>query len=124
MKKAVKTKRQHYHELVDSPNYGFLVIACETGGRWNEGAHSLVKALVKHRVASAPSLLRRAAALGWQRRWWSILSIGAQTALADSLMPTHVFMPNACSDCAPPQLADVLQLAGDPPMPSRLGLRG
>jgi len=123
MKHAVKMKRKHYRELVESPNYGFLVVACETGGRWNDAARRLVSALVKHKTSADPPLLRRAAALGWHRRWWSILSIAAQTALADSLMPRHVFMPNPPAEGATPPLHEVLSLAGDPPVPSRLGLR-
>ena len=122
MEEAVKGKRRWYHELEDSPNYKFHVAACETGGRWNEGAQQLVSTLIRHKTQQVPRLLRRAAALGYQRRWWSILSVAAQTALADTLMPSYVYMPNNRVSHEAPLLSEVLALASDPPVPSRLPL--
>ena len=45
-----------------------------------------MKHLVAARSAQSNPLLRRAAALAWQRRWWALLSASLQASLAASLL--------------------------------------
>ena len=72
------------------PNpYGDLtVLACETGGRWHDTARSMVSRLVQTRVEREHPLLRRAAALAYHRRWWSLLSVALQHTVVSSLLDT------------------------------------
>ena len=75
-----------YSDLATSSEIIFLVLSCEEGGRWGPDVHSLVKDLVKTKVAPLHQLLRRSTALAFTRRWWSILSIGAQTVAIECII--------------------------------------
>ena len=96
--------------------------ACEIGGRWCPSALAQVKKLVRARRQQTKPLLRLAARQAWQRRWWSMLSVGLQDALACNLLD----MPDAASGNAgpSPSLSEILDhpFAG-PPEASRLPLR-
>ena len=85
--RAYALKHSKYPELSAPNPYGRLsVLACEIGGRWCQSSLASVRTLVRARVADTSYLLRRSAALGWHRRWWSLLSVALQTALASSLL--------------------------------------
>ena len=105
-----------YSDLATSSEIIFLVLSCEEGGRWGPDVHSLVNDLVKTKVAPLP-LLRRSTALAFTRRWWSILSIGAQTVAIDCIM-------NQRSPCLAYgkilPLENILPLADMTPVPSRM----
>ena len=75
-----------YSDLATSSELLYLILSCEAGGRRGTDVHSLVKDLVKTKVARLHPLLRRSTALAFTRRWWSILSIGAQTVASDCIM--------------------------------------
>ena len=88
-----------------------VVLAFEVGGRWSLESWDFLKKLVRLRVRRAPPLLRRAAALGWHRRWTCLLSVAAQKALASILLE-----PSARASLGPqgldePDLAEVLRRA-------------
>ena len=74
-----------YPELVDGERARLLVLGCEVGGRWAPEVHKVLACLIEHKCEEAPALLRRSAALAWHRRWSSLLSVAAQTALAQTL---------------------------------------
>ena len=69
------------------------------------------------------SILRRSAALAWGRRWWGMLSVAVQDAVAATLVEGRdALMASPLGHCTPP-LADVLE--GAPAVaPSLLPLRG
>ena len=46
---------------------------------------AVINDLVRLKVAPIHPLLRRAAALAYTRRWWSILAMGAQSAAIDCI---------------------------------------
>ena len=97
------------------------VLACETGGRWNDESLRLVAQFVRSRALRAPAPLRGAATQGWYRRWWGLLSVAVQNTLAATLLgtpPVHAPMPGAQA----PHLQDVLHDAC-PPVPSCLPAR-
>ena len=75
-----------YPDLATSAELEYLVLASEEGGRWGLDQFRLVRDLVRLKVAPIHSLLRRSAALAYTRRWWHILSIGAQTVAADCIL--------------------------------------
>ena len=72
--------------MAASPLCELLVLGCETGGRWNETAGELVRKLAKHKVRNEHPLLRRSAELAWVDRWWCVLRVAVQDAIAASLL--------------------------------------
>ena len=110
-------KYDKYHELILSDRVHYVVLACEEGGRWGPDQFRLVRDLVRLKVAPIHPLLRRSAALGYTRRWWHILSLGAQTVAADCILGHDSPIP-APETVMP--LATVLSLAEITPESSRL----
>ena len=106
-----------YADLASSAELEYLVLACEEGGRWGPDQFRLVRDLVRLKVAPIHPLLRRSAALGYTRRWWHILSLGAQTVAADCILGHDSPIP-APETVMP--LAIVLSLAEITPESSRL----
>ena len=118
---AERRKRAAYPELLRRGPQRLCVLACETGGRWNDESLRLVAQLVRSRALRAPAPLRGAATQGWYRRWWGLLSVAVQNTLAATLLgtpPVHAPMPGAQA----PHLQDVLHDAC-PPVPSCLPAR-
>ena len=95
----------------------YLVLACEEEGRWGPDQFRLVRDLVRLKVAPIHSLLRRSASLAYTRRWWHILSIGAQTVAADCILGQDSPIPTPETDMP---LATALTLAEVAPEPSRM----
>ena len=87
------------------------------GGRWGPDQHRLLRSLVRTKVASIHPLLRRRASLAYTRRWWGILSIGAQTVAADCILGRDSPVP-APTTVLP--LASVLPLIDVGTEPSRM----
>ena len=104
-------------ELVASDRVHYVVLACEEGGRWGPDVFAVVRDLVRLKVAPLHPLLRRSAALGYTRRWWSILAMGAQSAAIDCILGQD---PQVRIPCGSPPLATVLADADIPPEPSRM----
>ena len=84
--KALKDKERKYPEIVASAHAELLTLATEIGGRWNHTSVELVSLLAKHKVQETPGVLRRSAQLAWINRWWTILAVAAQDALAASVL--------------------------------------
>ena len=106
-----------YSDLATSPTIAYLVMACEEGGRWGPDQFRLIRDLIRVKVAPTHPLLRRRAALAYKRRFWSILSIGAQTVAADVILRRDSPVPT--TDVAMP-IATVLSLLDVGPEPSRM----
>ena len=103
-----------YLDLATSAELEYLVLACEEGGRWGPDQFRLVRDLVRLKIHP---LLRRSAALRYTRRWWHILSLGAQTVAADCILGHDSPIPTP--ETVMP-LATVLSLAEITPDSSRL----
>ena len=118
----MRRKERTYWELVDGRRCRLEVFAVEVGGRWDKKARSFIHSLAEARARTAPPLLRRSAALAWQRRWTGILAVAAQTAFAASLLEEPLLGHDLCDGVAPP-LAEVLHdgAAAEPPSISRMG---
>ena len=106
-----------YPDLATSAELEYLLLACEEGGRWGPDQFRLVRDMVRLKVAPIHPLLRRSAALAYTRRWWHILSIGAQTIAADCMLVQDSPIPTPETDMP---LATVLTLAEVAPEPSRM----
>ena len=86
LKTAEADKERKYSDIVRSSMGKLLTLAVEVGGRWNDTAIDIVSRLAAQKVREVPPLLRRSAQLAWTDRWWAILGIAVQDALAASLL--------------------------------------
>ena len=117
IERGIAAKHSTYPEFVSSDQVKFLVLACEEGGRWSPDVYRVVKDLVDFKTAPLHPLLRRSAAQAYTKRWWGILSVGAQTANIDCILGQDSPVTLQGQD---PPLATVFQWAGLEPEPSRL----
>ena len=86
LEQARVRKERRYPELNGVGGRARLVVfALETGGRWSDEAWNFIHLLSKARARSDPKLLQRQAAIGWAKRWQSLLAVFAQKAFAASL---------------------------------------
>ena len=121
---AVRKKQRRYPELVDNPRGTLAVLGVEVGGRWSDDALRLVRRCARLRARGAPQLLRSAAAAAWSARWWGLLSVAVQDALAACIgREGHLALGGPLDEDDLP-LADVLTLAEPVAEPSRMPLRG
>jgi len=122
--RARRRKERTYPE-VGHNGTRLVVLACEVGGRWSVESLDFVRRLARHRAAQAPPVLRQAVAQAFARRWWTLLGVAVQDALAATIMglPTGP-LPAGTAAAAPPFAADVLTAYADAGTPSRLPLRG
>ena len=68
---------------MDSSGLGSLqCLGAEVFGRWGEQCVALVPALAFERTRDLHERIRAGAALGLQHRWWGILGIALQRAVA------------------------------------------
>ena len=84
-----------------------VVLACETGGRFSEACRDLMKELVASKVRESLEILCASLAAGWYSRWWAILSVASQDALAASLSEASLRLLDA-ADGLVPTIDDVL----------------
>ena len=75
-----------YREVQESGLGALYCLGCEVYGRWGEPCIKLMKALVRERARLLHPRVRRGTALGLQHRWWGILSISLQKAVAHAIM--------------------------------------
>ena len=124
IEKAEHDKRTTYPELVESHYLRLVVLACEVGGRWSSTCQQVVQGLAAFRAESAPRRLQGAARMGFEARWWAILSVAQQSTLAASLLDGDAAVGLDASVGGPPLLTEVLEEDCFGGMdPSRLPLR-
>eukprot|EP00439_Symbiodinium_sp_Y106_P043359 s3366_g5.t1 len=83
---AERRKRAAYPELNGGPQQ-LVVLGSEVGGRWNAGAHQLLRDLVRVRAQRVPPAVRSAASSEWARRWWAMLAVSVQQAVTSMHCP-------------------------------------
>ena len=109
---------EDYADVARGGRAELLCLATSTGGRWNGATLSLLRQLAQHHARQQPSVLRRSVELALTRRWWAVLSIARDEALAASLDPRDLVVERGL----PP--LDVIDMwLRDPPGPSVLGAR-
>ena len=115
--RLTRKKHNDYPELVASDRVHYVVLACEEGGRWGPDVFTVIRDLVRMKVAPIHPLLRRSTDLAYTRRWWSILAMQAQSAAIDCILGRNqqMWIPHG-----EPPLATVLADADIPPEPSRM----
>ena len=79
-----------------------LVLACETGSGWGQASLDFVRGLVCAKVSEAPPALRESLRQAWLARWWGLLSVAAQDALAASSVETGFALLDGADGPEPP----------------------
>jgi hypothetical protein len=74
-------------DVASSGQVAFVVVAAEVFGRFDAHSSQLVDELARAHVERTNRVLRRRLLLGWKRRWWSVLSVALQVAVAESILP-------------------------------------
>ena len=107
---AVRTKRRKYHDVHTSTQACLLVLGCETYGRWCDDAVHIIRELAHLKALQAPTKLRGCAQHAWTNRWWSLVGVGVQRAIFESLLRHAGTDLQTSAPTAPaPALVDVLQ---------------
>ena len=75
-----------YHEVLESGLGSLLSLGCEVYGRWSKQCVDLVPALARERSRGMRPRIRRGMALSLQHRWWGILGIALQKAVAHMVL--------------------------------------
>ena len=84
---ARRDKADAYPELVvPSARHKFLVLASEVGGRFFEECVHLVRQLVSNKAHNLNDSDTKLFRLMYTRRWWGILSVAVQRAVAANLL--------------------------------------
>ena len=84
---AYRAKYAEYSDVAGSGQCAFLVLAAEVFGRFDLSSRTLVSSLARAHAQAERPILRRRLELIWHRRWWRILSVAVQVAVADSILP-------------------------------------
>ena len=120
--RARRRKERTYPELGRNGTR-LVVLGCEVGGRWNDEALGFVRRLARLRAAQAPPILRQSMAAAYSRRWWCLLGVAVQDALASTALGLPSGPLAGCADNGGPCDTDVVALRGALSAPSRLPLR-
>ena len=97
LEKRRSIKEKHYADIVNSPNLHFLVLGCETGGRFDPECISVIRMLAKAKARGAPPLLKDSVEFSLIHRWSSVITVAAQNAYASSLLDADP-VPPVCSE--------------------------
>ena len=93
-----------YQEVVNSGLASLLCLGCEVFGRWSPQCVKLVPTLARERTRRTHPRLRRGLALSLLHRWWGVLGIALQTAVAHLVLsdPAGVDLVQMQLDPSPP----------------------
>ena len=75
-----------YQPVVSSGLGALYCLGCEVYGRWGQPCINLMQALVRERSRLLHPRVRRGTALSLQHRWWGILSVTLQKAVARAIL--------------------------------------
>ena len=78
-----------YQPVTDSGLGALYGLGCEVYGRWSQACIDLVPALARERSRLLHPCVRRGIAIGLQHRWWGILSLTLQKAVARAIIRDH-----------------------------------
>ena len=99
--RAEHAKGAKYPELLYNSRLRLTTLACETGGRWSDLTANVVRLLAKAKARQAPEGQRSALSAAWASRWWSLLSVAFQNALASTLVDDKPLLLDGVDDLEP-----------------------
>ena len=115
-------KRRVYPEL-GRGGTRLVVLGSEVGGRWDAEAVRFVRTLARCRTQRAPPLMRGGLAGALAHRWWCLLSVAVQKAVAASCLGFPLGPFDGLAAAEGPPVADTFSVFGSAMGPSRLPLR-
>ena len=83
---AEEDNDQTYSEVISSGLGSLQCLGAEVFGRWAPHCVKLVPALARERTRGLHARVRKGAALGLQHRWWGLLGIALQRAVANIVL--------------------------------------
>ena len=86
LERADIDNRRTYAPVLDSGLRTLYCLGCKVYGRWSESCVELVPELARERCRGLNSRVRRGAALSLEHRWWGILSLTLQKAVASTIL--------------------------------------
>ena len=108
--------RVDYSDVAEGGRAHLFCLASSTGGRWNRTALDYVRSLVHVHARSQPDVLQQSVALALTRRWWAVLSVARDEAVAASLDPS-----DTVTELGHPPMDPIDVWLRDPVGPSVLG---
>ena len=105
---AKQTKLSTYPEFASSARCQLVVVGVETGGRISDEAVDWITELAWARARAAPTHLRTAARLGFERRWKRLLACSAAFPTTAALLLDKDELRHIGMGESNPWLADVL----------------
>ena len=104
-----KNREEDYPDVEASPHACLLCLAVETYGRWNHHSQQLLAQLARMKARGVPDVLRRTTERAYTQRWWSLLAVALQRAVADAVLrDSGADLTPAEEQLCGPALADVL----------------
>merc|ERR1711966_418032 len=90
-----------YREVLDSGLGSLQCLGAEVYGKWGHQYVRLVPALAREYTATLHPRIRRGMALGLQHRWWGILGVALQSAVARGVLHHAADLPQVLREAAP-----------------------
>ena len=90
---AERENNDTYWEVENSGLGALYSLGAETYGRWSKQCVDLVPALAQERGQSVHSRIRRGVIQGLLQRWWGILGVALQRAVAHSVLHETADLP-------------------------------
>ena len=87
---------------VENSGLGLLYcLGAEVYGRWGKQSIQLVPVLARERTRDLHVRIRRGAQLGFQHRWWGLLGMALQKAVARAVLREAADMPQVHMEAGP-----------------------
>ena len=83
---AETQNNETYDSVVQSGLGSLMCLGCEVFGRWSAQCVKLIPELARERTRGSHPRLRRGMALSLQHRWWGLLGIANQKAMAHLIL--------------------------------------
>ena len=102
LEQAESKSNDDYHEVVDRGLGSLLCLGAEIYGRWGNQCIRRVPELARERSRGLHGRIRNGTILSLQHRWWGLLGIALQTAVAHAVLREVADLPEVHLEPAPP----------------------
>ena len=104
-----KNREDDCPDVEASPHARLLSLGVETHGRWSPLSQQLLTQLVTKKARGVAEVLRRTTERAYMARWWSLLAVALQKAVAEAVLrESGADLTTAEEQLFAPALADVL----------------
>ena len=99
---AEASNNRTYREVTESGLGALYCLGSEVFGRWGAQAVNLIPALARERARDLHPRTKRGVALGLMHRWWGLLGLALQNAVAFAVLHEHGDLPELPLEAPPP----------------------